>query len=1145
MSVVQGNIDFKNENFDFFETYYKKTECEKIKLCIDFIAEKLNDRSMSAIVGAGFSLNSNQSFPDWATLLIDAYKKIHPKETQKENDESDDDYNKRIASEIRQIGEPVVAADYEEYMGRRESLDLYIEKRIFEKQKLPQNLKTHERFLELDWCDVITTNWDNLLEKADEKGNYIVVRSAKELKYSNKKRIVKIHGSLRSDEDQKNRKYEYDDCYDHLYLITKKDYENYPINHEGFSNFMKVKILENSFCLFGFSGNDWNFRYWVKELKRMMTKGGGTSSLNPIFLFDVFQGLYESDQEQFFRNNYIIPLKISDVFSYLGGNESPESRKNISEKFAYIFDYFLQKQKENKIADFGKANTSDVTVLRKLAFESKVHDFNDLMNSYIKLPKFDISNLYFTTDIARVIQDRSNDVKSWAEIDYLFIHTWCLNNFFSLSQLFRSEKIDEIINHFVESKFYQTNAVVFSELILGYYYETVKKDDFGKLISLISERNKDIAECQKCKYYFKQLEYDKLREVLENWLPENEQNVNPLHILCKITCLNCINKIYDSKNGCDISKLLEIAMNKCGTEYRLSAFVLLYMKFNKKYEFDQRINEMVSGIQFWNSYEPKRYIELLIKDDFDKNTPLSTPNAQKRYQKTRSFSSNNYENIKYRSLLNFFEYLSLPIEGIFNRNEFARLIRNVDEPSLFRLFPYVFCYFGNSSDESEIQSFVPIFLRRFPDDTKKFLFKKYLELFKYKIDADENPKTLCFLMNEFSKRVEFEEIKKYHDLFFKLFFEDDNKCLQNLVERGRDWGIQGPFGDYLNQVGDKEQIYGMLDWVINKCLITSEEDFSINSYKKYYQALLDNTYAKDVLLKYFKDETKKSNLLENFEDKYFLFFGAFDLLEDSLKTKCNDFLKEHISLEINPYFLKKCYSEEAKEKIIEVIEKKDYRRISSAEWPFVGYLRVLHELGRLDVNDLQHICPLANKFASIYDGGLLTNDFYECWMKPYYELVQELYESDNQEIKKVVEDSIRIYKPIYEEKTGCVLNLRWLSTENKQEFRDSFINLFSYSKVMKKEDDVIPCIGLALSRILLDDKSENVSEYEAVLEVFINYCSDGFWLNLLKENSTIKYCIIQIMEKFKDEIPLCYDDLFIKKQMESMAEIAKRIGILE
>ena len=105
-----------DRDYDFFEDYYKRsTEKEKLELSLRFIAEKLNEKSMSAIVGAGFSLNSNPSFPDWANLLVDAYKEMHPKKIRKNFFESEKKYNYRIANEIRQIGEPVVAAEYEKF----------------------------------------------------------------------------------------------------------------------------------------------------------------------------------------------------------------------------------------------------------------------------------------------------------------------------------------------------------------------------------------------------------------------------------------------------------------------------------------------------------------------------------------------------------------------------------------------------------------------------------------------------------------------------------------------------------------------------------------------------------------------------------------------------------------------------------------------------------------------------------------------------------------------------------------------------------------------------------------------------------------------------------------------------------------------
>jgi hypothetical protein len=1140
--MKDSQITMNDRNYDFFEDYYKRSsEKEKLELSLRFIVEKLNEKSMSAIVGAGFSLNSNSSFPDWANLLVDAYIEINLDKIRQEDNEPVEAYRKRIADAIRKQGEPVVAAEYERYKGKRESLDLYIENHILPIQQMPQELSVHEDFLNLNWCDIITTNWDNLLEQADKKNRYEVICSAKELKYSNRDRIVKIHGSLRTENEIKKQEYEFDDCYDHLYLITEKDYENYPKNHEGFSNFMKVKILENSFCLFGFSGNDWNFRYWVKELKRIMTKGGNTSNLNPIFLFDVSSKPYDSDQKLFFKNNYIIPLKLDDVFKIKGGSDNPSSPKNTSEKFSFIFNCFLTEKKKNDIVEFGRKN-ADNKILRKIAGAEKGFLTKDMMLEYINSPKFEISNLYYTQIIANHIQFLGDGEILWSETEYLFVYTWCSNNFFSLIQLFRAEKIEKIIKHFIEEKIYLTDAAPFSELIFGFCYDSGKVDDVEKYASLLNNSCEDIVLSQKCKYYFKQLNYEKINEILNNWNPENRTKANPLYILCKITYLLAIEPIYENK--VDVAYLFEIALRNCNEESQLTVFILLYYRYyisNHNLKIDSNLMQLIDGLGVFDSAYPERFIDLLIRGDDDETSVV--PNFKKRYLLTSSFPVDNYNEIKYCSFLNFFEYLNLPMEGIISEKKFVKLIVECENENLFRLFPYSFCYFGRSSDEQSVQTIIPLFLRKFPKETTLFLFEKYLVFFENKIKNNGNPKMLCFLLNELAKRIEKKFAKKYFDLFYALFSRKRNNSLQRLAINGRAWGIREPFVDYLRQIDDERQFNYMINWTVDRCLETAKEDIALKYYQKYFHALLNNKNVECYLKKFYKEKSAISKLVENFESHYFLVLDAFTFIDDSLKNWCTEFLKKNMSLEINPIFLKKCFSEEAKERIISIIEKKDYRYISSAEWPAVGYLRCLNELGKLCADDLRRVSPSINKLAEIYSGSLFVNDYYKLMMKPYYELVCEIFESNDFELKSAVDESIKIFKPIYEKKANEIFAFDWVSTQDLQMFRDSFADSFSYSIVLNRQNELIPYIGLVLSRIFLDDDRGDVSKYEAVLELFISYCEYEEWFELIKKNPTIKFGIVRIMRKFRQNIPLCYDDLFIRDKMFKLADIAKKMGV--
>lgn len=1117
-----------DRNYDFFNDYYKRSsEREKLELSLRFIVEKLNEKSMSAIVGAGFSRNSNDSFPDWANLLVDAYKEMHPK--------IDDN---SVVDEIRRVGEPVVAAEYEKYRGKRESLDVYIEKRILQKQNMPQNLDVHESFLKLNWCDIITTNWDNLLEKADKKGKYKVVCSAKDLKLSNKDRIVKIHGSLRNDEEIGNQEYEFDDCFDHLYLITEKDYENYPFNHEGFSNFMKVKILENSFCLFGFSGNDWNFRYWVKELKRIMTKGGRTSNLNPIFMFDVGKEPYDEDQKIFFKNNYIIPLRLDDVFGFLDG---PKTIEGLPGKFSFIFSWLLQKKSENDVLIRGRRKINDNKVLQSLAHPSKNTDLKELMLAYVNLPRFEITNLYYTKYIANTIQLLRNELKTWGETEYLFVYTWCLNNYFSLIQLFHADQIESIIKHYIDEKIYLTKANVFIELIFDYCFDCGKKEDMEKYISLTEKSCYDIVVSQKCKYFFKQLEHGELKNILNGWYPEKNIKVNPLHVLCKITSLLSLDEIYEVDN--DIESLFEIALKSCGEEKQLLVFVLLFYNYchrSRTFKIDPRLVELVSGLDLLNPVYPDRYIDCFLKKKDCDNDDEIKPNAKKRNQSSIKIPADNYNQLKYRCLLNFFEYINLPMEGIVSVSQYADLIRIVDEGCLYRLFPYSFFYFKHSSDGECIQTIVPLFLRRFAHETKILLFEKYLEIFEVEMTNDKNLRTLCFLMNEFAKRVEKKYAKRYYDLFYKRFSTDVNKILQNLAINGRIQGIADPFVDYLLQIDEEHQIEFMHDWIVERCLSAEKGDISLKFYEIYYQALIRNKYARSFLKSYYAEKSVISKILER---NSFLIFYAFDFVDEKMKGLCTDFLKQNISLAMDPLFFKKCYSDEAKEKIVSIISNNDYRYMNQGEMNVVRYIYVLKELNKLDVDDLKQMIFSINKVAEIDLTSLFNRDCYRYLIKPYYELLCDIYESGNSELKLAIEESLNVFRPIYEKEANEILTFDWLSTEDKQKFRDSFVDSFSYSITMNRQEEQIPCIGFVLSKIFLDEEVGDVSKYESVLELFINYCGYSEWFDLFKKDPTIKFSIVRIMRMFRQEIPLCYDDLFVRDQMFKLANVAEKMGI--
>lgn len=92
---------------------------------------------------------------------------------------------------------------------------------------------------------------------------------------------------------------------------------------------------------------------------------------------------------------------------------------------------------------------------------------------------------------------------------------------------------------------------------------------------------------------------------------------------------------------------------------------------------------------------------------------------------------------------------------------------------------------------------MPLILRNFSSELLKFVFEHFFDIFKFKIEQEQNPRVYCFLMNEISKRVEKTLSKQYYDYFFESLKNKSGKTLKNLVEKGRVWGIFNPFLDFL------------------------------------------------------------------------------------------------------------------------------------------------------------------------------------------------------------------------------------------------------------------------------------------------------------------------------------------------------------
>ena len=203
------------------------------------IAERLFSGHAAVMIGSGFSRNaqprggSSPQFPDWSGLGDLFYEKLH---------------HRRPDAGAKYLSVPTLANEVEAALGRP-ALDRMLSSAIPDQDHEPAGL--HIALLNLPWSDVFTTNYDTLLERACgslASQKYDIVVNQHDLVYSERPRIVKLHGSLSPA------------C---RLIVTDEDYRRYPEDHAPFVNTVRQALLENTLCLIGFSGDDPNFLHWI------------------------------------------------------------------------------------------------------------------------------------------------------------------------------------------------------------------------------------------------------------------------------------------------------------------------------------------------------------------------------------------------------------------------------------------------------------------------------------------------------------------------------------------------------------------------------------------------------------------------------------------------------------------------------------------------------------------------------------------------------------------------------------------------------------------------------------------------------------------------------------------------------------------
>lgn len=280
----------------------------RLRPYLDEIEERLYSDRAAIMVGAGFSRNampkgdSGPSFPDWSELGDRFYEKLN---------------SKKPNSARRYLNVLKLADEVEAAFGRP-ALNQILRDAIPDLAYEPSQL--HVDLLDLPWVDVFTTNYDTLLERACRSFSsrrYDVVVNKEDLIYSEKPRIVKLHGSFPSERP---------------FIITEEDYRRYPDDFSPFVNTVRQSLLENTLCLIGFSGDDPNFLQWIGWIHDNL----GRDNSPKMYLIGLLR--LSDPQKELLRRRNIVPVDLSEYRNIDGDHY----------KALELFLNYLKKEKDKR-----------------------------------------------------------------------------------------------------------------------------------------------------------------------------------------------------------------------------------------------------------------------------------------------------------------------------------------------------------------------------------------------------------------------------------------------------------------------------------------------------------------------------------------------------------------------------------------------------------------------------------------------------------------------------------------------------------------------------------------------------------------------------------------------------------------------------
>jgi len=536
------------------------------------ISDSLKNGKAAVLIGAGFSKNAEKSiqsapdFPLWNDLGNAFYNKLYPNDSEKK-------YNYTNPQDLAEQ----IEASY-----GRPVLDNLLINLIPDLQYKPSSL--YKKLLELPWTDIFTTNYDTLLERAscDVIENRFRIISCKEDLTSGAEvpRIIKLHGTFPSYRP---------------FIITTEDYRTYPHQFAPFVNTVQQSLLENTFCLIGFSGNDPNFLSWIGWIHDNL----GIEN-SPYMYLLVHHPMPEVQRKLLYKKR-IITVDIS----YINANKIT-SDKN---KYESLLDYFLNDAsmiKINWIVD-KKINFTGSS------FDQIISQLECLHKQYpgwIVSPSKERSMISMYVEILQKTLMNLTKKKEKKELLFLYEYNWlreqCLRPLCDDDM----EAYKVILRRHSQCTHEEEHLII--SLLLSLLQQTRENGNDKEWIVLsqnicdqqpvMDDDEKDAFIYEQCLFALFHFEYERLNKALDEW----KNNISlPLRMIQKAGLLGECGRLEEAYN-LTRNNLISIRhqLQRNDDDYFLlscenicisiSGFIRAAMKFHHKKEVNNQVQKMES-----------------------------------------------------------------------------------------------------------------------------------------------------------------------------------------------------------------------------------------------------------------------------------------------------------------------------------------------------------------------------------------------------------------------------------------------------------------------------------------------------------------------------------------------------------------------